>query len=89
MELFQWEIDKRFGHAWLTTTRHLRVLEEAGLLSHEKVGRTCVYRLEHARLEAVQEWLDWFERSGEELNKHKPESEKQHNTQRAQAARRS
>ena len=85
------EIDKRFGHAWPTTTRHLRVLEEAGLLTHEKVGRTCIYRLEHARLEVVKEWLAWFEKSAEEIGKHKPEIETQQITQRAraQAARRS
>jgi len=85
------EIDKRFGHAWPTTTRHLRVLEEAGLLTHEKVGRTCVYRLERERLEIVKEWLDWFERPAEEIVKSKREVEAQQVSQRARAlaARRS
>ncbi len=85
------EIDKRFGHAWPTTTRHLRVLEEAGLLTHEKVGRTCIYRLEHARLKLVQEWLAWFEKSAEEIGKDKREVEPQQTAQRARAhaARRS
>lgn len=55
-------IAARFAHAWPTTTRHLRVLEGAGLLEHEKVGRTRVYRLKHARLSLVSEWLAWFDR---------------------------
>ena len=55
------EIDGRFGHAWPTTTRHLRVLEAAGLVSYHKRGRTRVYRLELKRLEVINEWLRWFE----------------------------
>jgi DNA-binding transcriptional ArsR family regulator len=58
------EIAKRFSHAWPTTTRHLRLLEGAGLLTHEKMGRTRLYRLERSRLEVIKEWLAWFERSG-------------------------
>lgn len=55
-------IASRFEHAWATTTRHLRVLENAGLLSHTKEGRCRVYRLERERLALATEWLDWFER---------------------------
>lgn len=55
------DIAGRFAHAWPTTTRHLRVLEKAGLLRHRKVGRTHVYRIERNRLELVKEWLAWFE----------------------------
>jgi DNA-binding transcriptional ArsR family regulator len=58
------DIAKRFAHAWPTTTRHLRVLEAAGLLRHEKVGRSRVYRLERARLDVIKEWLAWFDRAG-------------------------
>ena len=54
------EIAGRFSCAWPTTTRHLRVLEDAGLLRHEKRGRTRIYRIERARLAVVQEWLNWF-----------------------------
>ena len=28
-----------FRHAWPTTTRHLQVLEDAGLITHERQGR--------------------------------------------------
>ena len=56
------EIAGRFAHAWPTTTRHLRVLEHAGLLAHTKVGRTRVYRVNRARLALVNEWLAWFDK---------------------------
>ena len=56
------EIAARFEHAWPTTTRHLRVLEDAGLLAHERAGRTRRYSLDRARLGLVREWLDWFDR---------------------------
>lgn len=55
------EIAGRFAHKWPTTTRHLRVLEEAGLVQHEKRGRTRVYTVDKARLALVSEWLGWFE----------------------------
>jgi DNA-binding transcriptional ArsR family regulator len=55
------EIAARFEHAWPTTTRHLRVLEDAGLLQHERDGRTRRYRLDRQRLALVTEWLGWFE----------------------------
>jgi DNA-binding transcriptional ArsR family regulator len=57
------EIAGRFAHAWPTTTRHLRVLEDAGLLTHTKVGRTRVYRVNRARLVLANEWLAWFDKA--------------------------
>ena len=54
------EIDERFQHTWPTTSRHLRVLERAGLLVHEKRGRTRIYRVNSKKLQLVREWLDWF-----------------------------
>ena len=54
------EIAAIFDHAWQTTTRHLRVLETAGLLSHEKQGRTRIYRIQRKRLELVKDWLAHF-----------------------------
>jgi len=44
---------KRFTHSWPTTTRHLRVLEAAGVVTVRRDGRSCVYRLERHHLEAV------------------------------------
>jgi DNA-binding transcriptional ArsR family regulator len=55
------DIAGRFETAWPTTTRHLRVLENAGLLKHEREGRKRVYTLDRARLALVSEWLAWFE----------------------------
>src|ERR1700738_804671 len=54
------EIAAMFAHAWQTTTRHLQVLEAAGLLRHERQGRMRVYRLERKRLELVKDWLACF-----------------------------
>jgi len=48
------------GSRSATTTRHLRVLEDAQLLRHEKRGRTRVYTLDRERLALVGEWLGWF-----------------------------
>lgn len=57
------EIDERFQHTWPTTSRHLRVLEQAGLLVYEKRGRTRTYHVNAEKLKVVGEWLKWFESS--------------------------
>jgi len=54
------EIAAMFAHAWQTTTRHLQVLEAAGLLSVEKQGRMRMYRIERKRLQLVRDWLAHF-----------------------------
>jgi DNA-binding transcriptional ArsR family regulator len=56
------EIAAVFEHAWQTTTRHLRVLEQAGLLTQERQGRLRIYRLERKRFRLVREWLSHFDR---------------------------
>lgn len=53
-------IASMFAHAWQTTTRHLQVLERAGLLESERQGRTRVYRINRKRLELVRDWLNTF-----------------------------
>lgn len=54
----------RFAHSWPTTTRHLRVLREAGLVSVVRRGRERVYRLERQRMRSVVgDWLAWFDRT--------------------------
>jgi len=57
------EIAAIFEHAWQTTTRHLRVLESAGLLAHEKRGRMRIYRIQRKRLELVRDWLAHFSKN--------------------------
>ena len=54
------EIASVFSHAWQTTTRHLQVLEAAGLLTHERQGRMRIYRIEQKRLKLVRDWLGHF-----------------------------
>jgi DNA-binding transcriptional ArsR family regulator len=55
------EIAAMFAHAWQTTTRHLQVLESAGLLTHERQGRMRIYRIERKRLALVSDWLAHFQ----------------------------
>jgi len=57
------QIAETFEHAWPTTTRHLQVLEAAGLLRHERQGRSRRYRLDRRRLELVRDWLSCFSRA--------------------------
>jgi DNA-binding transcriptional ArsR family regulator len=47
------ELAARFSHSWPTTTRHLSVLTEAGLVSVSSTGRERHYRLERQRLGGV------------------------------------
>jgi len=58
------DIAKRFHHAWPTISRHLKVLEEAGLVTVERRGRERVYHVDHAKIELVREWLKWFDAPG-------------------------
>jgi DNA-binding transcriptional ArsR family regulator len=67
------EIARRFTHSWPTTSRHLRVLQQAGLLVLEKQGRTRAYRVQHARLQLVQDWLRWFQQIPAEQTASAPE----------------
>ena len=50
----------RFAHAWPTTTRHLGVLVESGLLRQRKSGREVFYRLSPSAFRPLAEWLGWF-----------------------------
>jgi DNA-binding transcriptional ArsR family regulator len=47
------DLASRFSCSWPTTTRHLRVLEDAGLVTVEVEGRERRYRLEADRLRTV------------------------------------
>lgn len=52
----------RFQHSWPTTTRHLGVLEKAGLVEVRREGRGSHYRLNRARLaQVVEGWLAHLE----------------------------
>jgi DNA-binding transcriptional ArsR family regulator len=41
-------------------SKHLRVLEEAQLVAHDKQGNRNVFRLERAGFDAARHWLDEF-----------------------------
>jgi DNA-binding transcriptional ArsR family regulator len=44
---------KRFQHSWPTTTRHLNVLEQAGIVEVRRDGRSSHYRLDRERVQRV------------------------------------
>ena len=49
----------RFQHSWPTTTRHLAVLEKAGLVEVRRHGRSSDYRINREKLfGVVQGWLE-------------------------------
>ena len=55
------DIAGRFDCSWPTTSQHLRVLEQAGLVTVELRGREHVYRLQTPRLHSVAGgWLARF-----------------------------
>ncbi len=61
-EMTAGDIAGRFGCSWPTTTRHLGILRDAGLVTVEQRGRERHYRVDGARLSAVAgHWLDTFE----------------------------
>jgi DNA-binding transcriptional ArsR family regulator len=52
----------RFRHSWPTTTRHLGVLEKAGLVTVRREGRGSFYRLNRERAhEVLEAWLGHLE----------------------------
>jgi len=55
------QIAERFACRWPTVTRHLRVLEQAGLLKVRKRGRGRIYRLRSVFLvQELRRWARWF-----------------------------
>ncbi len=59
------EVASRFSCTWPTTSRHLKVLEDAGLVRVEKRGRERVYHLEEKYLlRVVNGWTKWFRKAG-------------------------
>jgi hypothetical protein len=52
----------RFQHSWPTTTRHLGVLEKAGVVSVRREGRGSFYSLNRDYLrDVVETWLGHLE----------------------------
>lgn len=83
------EIAAIFQHAWQTTTRHLQILESAGLLSAERQGRMRIYRIEQKRLALVSEWLAHFQkriRPGVGRRQHVQQKNSSHHQSEARSA---
>lgn len=59
-EITAGDIARRFEHAWPTTTRHINVLVEAGLLLQRAAGRERWYRIAPSAFAPLEEWLNWF-----------------------------
>lgn len=52
------ELSSRFSHSWPTTTRHLGVLLDAGVVSVTTIGRQRHYRIERQKLgDVLALWL--------------------------------
>ncbi len=60
-EMTAGDIVKRFQCSWPTMTRHLSVLEDAGLIRVEKIGRERHYFLNRKKMiTVIENWLIWF-----------------------------
>jgi DNA-binding transcriptional ArsR family regulator len=56
------ELAEPFGISLTGTKKHVRVLEDAGLVTTEKVGRSRRCNLGPRRLEDVQHWIESYRR---------------------------
>ena len=56
------ELAEPFGISLTGMKKHVQVLEDAGLVITEKVGRTRQCRLGQQRLDDVQAWLETYRR---------------------------
>ncbi len=60
-EMTSGAIAARFEHSWPTTSQHLKILLEAGLVTIQLRGRERIYRLETDHLMTVTRgWLSHF-----------------------------
>lgn len=55
-------ITPRFGLSRTGVSKHLAILQEAGLVGTRKVGRETRYRLNAAPLREIQQWVSFYER---------------------------
>jgi DNA-binding transcriptional ArsR family regulator len=53
-------ISSHFPMSRTAVTKHLRVLESAGLTRPQKVGREKLYKLESQPLQKLQTWIEFF-----------------------------
>jgi DNA-binding transcriptional ArsR family regulator len=55
------EIVERFSCRWPTISRHMKVLEHAGVVHVEEKGRERLYRLERTALNIARAWFTPFD----------------------------
>ena len=56
------ELAKPFAMSLAAASKHIRVLEHAGLIRREVRGRTHLCRLDPGPLASAHEWLSFYER---------------------------
>ncbi|SFS44268.1 ArsR/SmtB family transcription factor [Marininema halotolerans] len=56
------QISNRFPMSRTAISKHLRVLEEAGLVQNRRVGREKRYRMQAEPLLELKRWLSFYER---------------------------
>ena len=54
-------LSSHFTMSRTAVTKHLGILELAGLVSSQKVGREKLYRLEAKPLQTLKKWLEFYE----------------------------
>lgn len=76
------ELSEPFNIALPTLLKHVRVLEQCGLVSSEKVGRVRTCRIETGALRASDEWLrqhlSLWEKRLDRLEQHIKRMKKEH-----------
>jgi len=54
-------LSSHFTMSRTAVTKHLGILEVAGLVSSQKAGREKLYRLEAKPLQTLKQWLEFYE----------------------------
>ena len=55
-------ISEHFPISRTAVSKHLRILEEAGLVTERKVGRETRYKLQAEPLKELRQWLSYYEK---------------------------
>ena len=56
------ELAEPFDMSFAGASKHVKVLEDAGLIARRKVGRTYLIKIEAKPLEAAERWLRQWEK---------------------------
>lgn len=56
------ELAEPFAMSFAGASKHVKVLEDAGLIARRKVGRTHLIKIEAAPLEEAEQWLRQWEK---------------------------